>query len=163
MRRWKLSKRDRRKLLEEIKSRWPEVPLSSEPDVEVISDKKEGIEELYIIDGKPAFARIENKLIPLISYLLDVGVDWLPRIIVDEGAVRPLTRGANLMRPGIVSVEGEFNRGDIVVILEPVKRIPIAVHEALVDSSEVANMERGVVSKRLHYMGDRLWKYARSV
>ncbi len=163
MRRWRLSKRDKRRLFEEIRSKWPNAPLTGDEDVEVVSDRKSGIEELYIIEGRPAFARISGKLIPLINYLLDVGTGWLPRIIVDEGAVRPITRGANLMRPGIVSVEGDFEKGDIVVILEPLKKIPIAVHEALVSKVELESMEKGVVSKRLHYMGDRLWEYARKL
>ena len=163
MRRWRLSKRDRRRLLEEIRSAWPDAPITGNEDVEVISDRKSGIEELYIFNGRPAFVRISGKLIPLINYLLEVGAEWLPRIIVDEGAVRPITRGANLMRPGIVSVEGSFKPGDIVVILEPLKKIPIAVHEAVVSSEDIPGMERGVVSKRLHYMGDRLWEYARKL
>ncbi len=163
MRRWRLSKRDRRRLFEEIRSTWPNAPVTGDEDVEVVSDRKSGIEELYIIDGRPAFARVSGRLIPLINYLLEVGAEWLPRIVVDEGAVRPITRGANLMRPGIVSVEGSFKPGDVVVILEPLKKIPIAVHEAVVSSDELQGMERGVVSKRLHYMGDRLWEYARSL
>ncbi len=163
MRRWRLSKRDKRRLLSEIRGAWPDAPVSDDSDVEVISDKKEGVEELYLIDGKPAFARVEGRLVPLLNYLLEVGASWLPRIVVDEGAVKPITRGANLMRPGIVRWEGMFRKGDIVVILEPLKSIPIAVHEALVSSEELEQMEKGVVSRRLHYMGDRLWKYARSV
>lgn len=150
-------------MVDEIKSRWPSAPITGNEEVEVISDRKSGIEELYLFNGKPAFARIAGRLIPLVNYLLEVGTSWLPRIVVDEGAVRPITRGANLMRPGIVSVEGSFEKGDVIVILEPLKKIPIAVHEALVSSSDVERMERGVVSKRLHYMGDRLWEYARKL
>ncbi len=163
VRRWRLSKRDRKKLLEEVKSLWPDAPLDEDADIEVVSDKKEGIQELYIVNGKPAFVRIGDKLVPLINYLLEVGTEWIPRIVVDEGAVRPITRGANLLRPGIVRVEGSFARGNIVVILEPLKAIPIAVHEALVSREELESMEKGVVAKRLHYMGDRYWKYARSL
>ncbi len=163
VRRWKLSKKDKRRFLEEVRSVWPGVPLSDDVEVELVSDKKAGIQELYVIDGRPAFIRVEGRLVPLINYLLEVGVGWLPRVVVDEGAVRPITRGANLLRPGITRVEGSFEKGDLIVILEPLRGIPIAVHEALVSSAELEGMERGVVSKRLHYMGDRYWKYARSV
>ncbi len=163
MRRWKLSKKDRKRLIETILSKWPNAPISNNDDIEVVSDKREGVEELYLINGKPAFVKIGDKLVPLLNYLLEAGVEWLPRIIVDEGAVRPITRGANLLRPGIVAFEGDFRRGDIVVILEPLKRIPIAVHEAVVDRGEAESMEKGVVAKKLHYMGDRLWKYARKL
>ncbi len=163
VRRWKLSKKDKRRFLEEVKSAWPSAPLSNDIEVELISDKREGIQELYVVNGKPAFVRIEGRLVPLINYLLEVGTEWLPRVVVDEGAVRPITRGANLLRPGIVRVEGQFEKGDLIVILEPLRGIPIAVHEALVSSAELEGMEKGVVSKRLHYMGDRYWKYARSV
>ncbi len=161
MRRWKLSKKDRKRLVEEILEKWPQAPVDREATIEIVSDRKEGIEELYIINGKPAFIRVGEKLVPLITYLLEKGTDWLPRIVVDEGAVKPITRGANLLRPGILSFESDFSKGEIIVILEPLKRIPIAVHEALVDRSEAERMEKGVVSKRLHYMGDRIWKYVR--
>ncbi|HIP85292.1 MAG TPA: DUF1947 domain-containing protein [Pyrodictium sp.] len=157
MRRWMLSKRDRKKLEEELARFYPQYTLPKEAKVEyaIIEDI-----ELVIIDRLPAFIKIDDKYIPHLLYLLKKGYSWLPQIVVDSGAVKPISRGADLMRPGIMEIVGEFDTGTIVVILEPSRRLPIAVHRTLYGSRTIIGMERGRGSKRLHYVGDRYWKLA---
>ena len=41
-----------------------------------------------------------------------------PSITVDSGAVKFVVNGANIMRPGITKIEGDFASGDIVVVKE---------------------------------------------
>jgi len=157
MRRWMLSKRDRKKLEETLAKLYPQHTLPKDARVEyaIIEDI-----ELVIIDRLPAFIKFDDRYIPHLLYLLKRGYSWLPQIVVDSGAVRPISRGADLMRPGIVEIIGDFNADTIVVILEPSRRLPIAVHRTLYDSKTVINMEKGRVTKRLHYVGDKYWKLA---
>ena len=153
-----LSKRDRKKLEEILTRLYPQYTLPKNAKVEyaVIEDT-----ELVIIDRLPAFIKFDdNRYIPHLLYLLRRGYSWLPQVIVDNGAVRPISRGADLMRPGIVEIVGDFETNAIVVILEPSRKLPIAVHRTLYDSKTIIGMEKGRVTKRLHYVSDRYWKLA---
>ncbi len=115
--------------------------------------------EIVLCNGVPMLIRIGGRWVPHLKMLLKEPDRFhIPKIIVDEGAVKPIARGADLMRPGIVRVEGEFAAGDVVVVCEPTRALPLAVHEALYSLEEVMKMEKGRVTKRLHHLGDRYWK-----
>lgn len=66
------------------------------------------------------------------------------------------------MRPGIIEMD-EFKTGDVVVVVEPTRKLPLAVHQALYSSTEIASMEKGRVSKSLHHLGDRYWKLGEKI
>ncbi len=162
MRRWVLSKKDKRRLFERLRRLYPRLELRRDARVEAVV--VEGV-EAYMVDGVPAFYEAEGGLlVPLLFYLLRRGYEgWLPYIVVDSGAVKPISRGADLMRPGIVEVGGVFREGDVVVVVEPTRRLPLAVHRALRGSAEVEAMQRGRVSRCLHHVGDRYWKLFKSL
>lgn len=158
MRRWLLSKRDRKRLLRRLKELYPSLSVDSVERIELVVDEDV---HLYLFDSIPAFiedARLGERLVPHLLYLLRRGYEWLPVIVVDEGAVRPISRGADLMRPGIVEVRGEFVPGSIVLIVEPSRGLPLAVHESLYSSKEIMAMEKGKVSRSLHHVGDQYWR-----
>jgi len=163
LRRWLLSKKDRRLLVKTIR----ELYASFNPDrysrIEIVVEDDV---KLYVFDGIPAFIEareLGERSIPHLLFLLRRGYDWLPSVIVDQGAVRPISRGADLMRPGIVEIRSDFRKGDIVVVAEPTRGLPLAVHEALYDSSEIRAMEKGRVTRSLHHVGDRFWKLAEKI
>ncbi len=169
MRRWHLSKRDRRRLFEQLRQLYGSradrlTQLLGDATLEKLVEDDV---EMYLADGKPALIELvvddETIVIPHLLLLLDKGYDWLPFIVVDEGAVRPISRGADLMRPGIVEFSGDFSRGDVVVIVDPNHKLPLAVHRALYSRAEIESMERGRVTKSLHHVGDRFWKIGKSL
>ena len=41
---------------------------------------------------------------------------------VDEGAARALRQGKSLLPAGVVAVSGRFDRGDVVVVMDPAGR-----------------------------------------
>jgi len=48
------------------------------------------------------------------------GLSWRGSIVVDEGAVRALREGkASLLPAGVVAAQGDFQRGDVVAIVDP--------------------------------------------
>ena len=157
MRRWVLSKKDKKKLLKKIKEELPllDINIVKEGTVEYLTENNI---EMILVDSIPAFILLNNRIIPHLKFLLNKGVEWLPVVKVDEGAVGPISRGADLMRPGIVEIKNKFGSGDIVVIIEPRRELPLAVHEALFDSETIIGMKRGKVSKRLHHIGDMFWR-----
>ncbi len=124
---------------------------------------------LYIVDGKPLFAklklRIDNdvleKYIPLLTMFYLVNPDY-PYVKVDDGAVPKILNGADVMRPGIREIIGEFQKGDIVAVRDLRDRT-IAVTIALVSRSDCEKMQKGKVLKNIHYLGDKLSKVISSI
>lgn len=76
--------------------------------------------------------------------------------IIDQGAIRFVCNGADIMRPGVVS-HGEFALGDVVCVTEPGGRY-LAVGAALASGSDLDEMKRGNVIKNLHYISDKYWE-----
>lgn len=80
-----------------------------------------------------------------------------PVVTVDNGAVRFVCNGANIMRPGIVRIDGDFRAHDIVLIKEQKYGKPIAIGIALLPKSEIESATKGAVVTNLHYVGDKFW------
>jgi PUA domain protein len=127
----------------DVRARWEVVKLG----------KKEVV---YLVEGKPLAIEISGMLIPSIKALMD-GVAELPRVVVDAGAVKHVVNGADVMAPGIVRVEGDFTKGDLVVVVDERHGRPLCVGVALVNKSELASMTKGKVVENLHHVGDKLW------
>ena len=160
MRRWRLSKRDRKRLAARLAELYPRLPLDPKTEIELVVEDDI---KLYLLEGMPWMIEVGELLVPHLLYLIKRGYKgWLPSITVDQGAVRPISRGADLMRPGIIEMD-EFKTGDVVVVVEPTRKLPLAVHQALYSSTEIASMEKGRVSKSLHHLGDRYWKLGEKI
>ncbi len=160
VRRWIISKKDKRRFIESIKSLYGVELVTRDDKVEVLVENNT---RLFIVNGMPAFIEIEEKIVPHLKLLLRDSYDWLPSIVIDQGAVMPIARGADLMRPGIVRINRDFDKGDVVVIVEPSKLLPLAVHEALYSSAEIKEMDRGKVTRSLHYLRDKYWRLAENL
>jgi PUA domain protein len=75
---------------------------------------------------------------------------------VDDGAVPHIVNGADVMRPGIKEINGDFGDGDVVLIRD-LKGRYIAIGVSLVSASEMRSITKGKVVKVIHHLGDRLW------
>lgn len=85
-------------------------------------------------------------------------LNYMPYIVVDMGAVTHIVNGADIMRPGVREVCGDFNENDIIVIKDEKNKKPIAIGRALVSHEEFKSMTRGKFAENIHYIDDRLWK-----
>jgi PUA domain protein len=133
--------------------------LRAKPRIEMV---KTELAELLLSEGKPVFIRVDSgEVIP--TLLFDPLLSRLPAVMVDMGAVPHICNGADVMAPGVVKVEGGFQKGNVVVVVDEKHEKPIAVGEALLNSDEVERAERGKVVKNLHYVGDKTWKLFRSL
>jgi PUA domain protein len=65
------------------------------------------------------------------------------------------------MAPGIVRYEGEFIKGDIVLVLDEKHGKPLALGEILYGSEEAKSIRQGVVVKNIHYVSDKIWNFAK--
>ncbi len=129
-------------------------PLDFKAKWEVVKLSKS--EVVYLLDGRPLAIEVSGRLIPSIKALMD-GAAELPRVVVDSGAVKHVVNGADVMAPGIVRVEGDFVKGDLVVVVDEKHGMPLCVGVALVDKSELESMSKGKVIQNIHYVGDKLW------
>lgn len=115
----------------------------------------EGI-KVYLIDKKPVLASSNGILFP--TLLFSEVFSFLPKIVVNMGAVSYICNGADVMAPGIVRIEGQFDVDDFVLIIDERHGKPLAIGSALLDSATVKQTKHGKIVKNLHYVGDKLWK-----
>jgi len=111
--------------------------------------------KILIVNGTPILARLNSVLCPTLFFRKVF--PFLPRIIVDMGAIPHICNGADLMAPGIVQIHGNFNENDIVLIVDERHAKPLAIGVALFDAQHTRKQKRGKVVKNIHYVGDKLW------
>ncbi|MDV3277720.1 MAG: hypothetical protein LYZ69_04545 [Nitrososphaerales archaeon] len=86
-----------------------------------------------------------------------------PSATVDEGAIRFMLNGADVMRPGVRTFEPWGATGRTVVVKEEKKMRAIAVGQSTVSSDEAQTMSKGVCLKNLHHVGDRYWNLYKKI
>jgi PUA domain protein len=87
----------------------------------------------------------------------------LPKIVVDMGAVPYVCKGADIMAPGIVRIEGEFSRGDLVLVVDVKHGKMLVLGEALYDGESAKKVKKGAVVKSLHFVSDKIWETAKTL
>ncbi len=80
------------------------------------------------------------------------------RVVVDEGAMPYIMRGADVMKPGIVEADESIKAGDFVYVAVEGKLTPLAVGIALVDGVEMKG-GKGKAVKNIHHLKDKIWNY----
>ncbi|MEM1563697.1 MAG: DUF1947 domain-containing protein [Candidatus Bathyarchaeia archaeon] len=151
-----LKDKEAKKLLENIPKRLKiaiEKCFASAPKVEVV---EVDLGEVYLINGEPALFKGGENIYPTLLFKEVFG--FLPRVVVDMGAIPHICNGANVMAPGILRFEGEFVKGDIILVVDEKYGKPIAVGEILYNSEEVVEVKHGVVVKNIHHIGDKIWE-----
>ena len=117
--------------------------------------------EIYLVNGKPILVKIEEKIFP--TLIFEDAIKILPKIVVDEGATPYVCRGADVMRPGIIKIIGDFPQNSFVVVVEEKYQKPIALGLSLHSSQEIWMYERGKMVKNLHYVGDDVWNFLKNL
>ncbi|MEM2900090.1 MAG: RNA-binding protein [Thermoplasmata archaeon] len=153
--RHRLKQKEVKKLVEDLKLRLgrDSIPLDS------IVDRASASEyDLFFVDNQILAFEING-----IPFLTLKGIlKWQPErmfVEVDEGAVKFVANGADVMGPGIVSFDNSIKKGDVVFVRDAKHKRPLAVGLALKDASELAKKEKGKCVKNIHWLGDKLWNY----
>jgi len=146
-----LSKKEIKELNEKIKSQF---------NIEDFFDKRENLEQeanefTTIKRGNMPIFIVQENLIPTLKLLLER--QFLPIVTVDMGAVKFITSGADVMRPGIKEIS-QFSKDALVCIVDINNKKPLAVGKALFSSEEMAKQQSGKVIKNIHYVGDKIWQ-----
>jgi PUA domain protein len=111
--------------------------------------------EIFFFNGKPLLARSNGDLFPTLLFkeLLFI----LPKLVVDMGAIPYVCKGADVMVPGVISINGQFEINDVVIVVDERHGKTLAVGLALLRSENMKNVKNGKILKNLHYVGDKLW------
>jgi PUA domain protein len=151
-----ISKSETSTLLKTVSDRWEiECPKIKNLKVHQISN------EAQIITGKGIkILKINDDYLPFLSETETL--EKFPNVVVDMGAVKFMCKGANLMRPGIKKFT-EFEKDNLVCIIEESQHKFLAVGKAMVSSSELENMEKGEVIKNMHYISDKFWETGKTI
>jgi PUA-domain protein len=111
--------------------------------------------ELLLIDGRPLFFIIDSQ--PFFTVQGALELQPKKRLVtVDAGAVPFVVKGADIMKPGIVSADPDINEGDMVIIIEKTHGKPLAIGRALVSGDQMTE-NSGKAIKTIHRVGDKLW------
>ena len=129
-----------------------EALFGSKANVEVVEGEEA---TLYLIGGKPLLYKGEGKILPTLHFT--EFTSKAPKIVVDMGAVPYVCKGATVMAPGIVRVEGEFGKGEIVVVVDMKHGKALGLGETLMDAETARQTKKGPVVKTLHYVSDKIW------
>ncbi len=151
-----ISKSETAEMLSDIGSQWKiELPKIKNLKIFVLEDNA----ALIVGEGLTAL-KLGGTYLPFLSDTETL--QRFPSVTVDMGAVKFMCNGANVMRPGIRRFT-EFEKGQIVCVIEESQKKFLAVGRALVSSKDVESMNKGVVVENLHYISDRYWEIKKSL
>jgi PUA domain protein len=158
-----LKSKDIKQLIQQVTAQYGEqiadTMISSKAKVEWI--KIDNNEELYAIDNVLAFWVSEGKYIPLLSYLLKKPLP-IKAVKVDAGAIKFVSGGADVMRPGITTIDPSIQVDDIILIQDGVHSRTLAVGKALFDGPTMEKMDKGKVIKSVHSLKDSIWEFSKT-
>lgn len=116
------------------------------------------INDLILIDGEISILMLKGKPYPTIKAGLSKGINE-KYVVVDMGAVKFMTNGADVMAPGIVDADKSIKEGDVVFIIEESHKKPLAVGISLTSGEEMIEENSGKSVKTIHYIGDEIWDF----
>lgn len=110
---------------------------------------------LLFVNNIPSFIK-KGYWIPHLKLLQQQKI--LKEVIVDMGAVKFITNGADVMRPGIVGFAEGVLKDELVAIVDQTHHKPLAVGQMLFAGEEANAQKQGKIIKNLHWVGDEVWK-----
>lgn len=126
--------------------------FGTKPKIESVETK---IAKFVFINEKPTITVSDGSFLPLLSS--SEVLSRLPKLVVNMGAVPHVCNGADVMAPGVVRIQGDFDKGDFALVVDERHGKPLAVGVALTDAQTVRDLKQGKILKNVHYVGDRLW------
>ena len=135
-----------------------EALFGSKATVEVVESE---VGSIYLVEGNPILFKAENRVLPTLHFT--EYIRGAPKIVVDMGAVPYVCKGATVMAPGIVRVEGNFAKGDLVVVADVKFGKTLALGESLLDAETAKQTKKGPVVKTLHFVSDKIWDYTKTL
>ncbi|MHA1520629.1 MAG: PUA domain-containing protein [Promethearchaeota archaeon] len=160
-----LKSKDIKKLLHRLETQLPIPP----EEVKKILSPKDRVEwiklgenqELYAINNVLTFWLRDDIFIPLLSFLLKHDLPY-HRVKVDQGAIKFVSKGADVMRPGVIAFDLNIQTGDIVLIEDPQHGRILSVGQAMYSTTEMEAMTKGKIIKAVHSLTDQIWAFSKN-
>ena len=151
-----ISKSETAEVLKEISSQWKiDLPKIKNLKFHQIDD------EIIIVKGDGLTAiKKDDTYLPFLSEISIL--EKFPYVMVDMGAVKFMCNGANVMRPGITK-HSEFEKDQIVCVVEESKHKFLAVGRACVSSKDMDSLSKGEIVKNMHYISDKFWESSKLI
>ena len=153
--RHRLKTKDIKDIEEEINNIFSDVNFDKKSSIEIADVDQY---KIIFIENKPCFMFYNDEIFFTLQGLLF----FHPKqnfVVVDMGAVKFVTEGADVMTPGIVDADQNIKEDQQVWICDEKNRKPLAVGIAIIDGSRMINEDKGRAIKTIHWVGDRLWKF----
>lgn len=159
MKKWVLSRRDSLDIVQRIESSLG-VKLNLGHSVHAnCQEPADGV--VFVNFDGITFVQSGETFVPFLGSLEALAL--FPSATVDEGAIKFMLNGADVMRPGVRRFDQWGDVGRMVVVKEEKKGRAIVVGTSTVASKEAEAMTKGVCLKNLHYVGDRYWTLHKQV
>ena len=159
MKKWVLSRRDSAETISKIESSLGltlNLPKSAQAQC---SEPGEGT-VFVVLDGFE-FVQAGENFFPYLGSQATLAL--FAQAFVDEGAIKFLLNGADVMRPGIRKFDDWGPAGKMVVVREEKKGRAIAVGPSAVASAEAQGMTKGGCIRNVHHLGDKYWNMHKSL
>jgi PUA-domain protein len=160
-RRYFLKEKEAKALLgktsERIRINWEQI-FKGKANFEVVETE---FAQIFLVNGKPVLVKEGETVYPTLVFNEFITV--APKVTVDMGAVPYVCKGANVMAPGIRRFEGDFKKGDFVLITDEKHGKAIAVGEILYNAEEAKKIKQGIIIRNIHFVGDKTWNFIKSL
>ena len=114
--------------------------------------------DFILVNGEPYIIMIDNKPYPTLKAALNENLN-AKTAVVDMGAVKFMTNGADVMSPGITKADENIQEGNVVLVVEESHHKPLVVGISLITGPEMEENDKGKAIKTLHYIGDDIWEF----
>jgi PUA domain protein len=159
LKKWVLSRHDSVEMIGKIESSLQvslNLPKSAQASCE---EPGEGV--VFVHLDHLTFVRSGDAFIPFLGSPATLAL--FPSAVVDEGAIKFMLNGADVMRPGVKKYDSWGAAGKTVIVKEEKKMRAIAVGQSVITSEEAAQMSKGVCIKNLHHVGDKFWNLYKTI
>ncbi len=85
----------------------------------------------------------DDKDIKSIIHPVERLLEHLPKIVIRDSAVDALCHGANLAIPGVVEIDSDIKKGDMIAVLT-MKNEGVAIANSLMSTKEIIQKDKGV-------------------
>jgi len=149
-----LSKSEIKELNEKIKKQFNVDNFFDKKDKVVLL--KENDSKSILENKKENFFYLGEMLVPNLKLIIQK--NFLKKIIVDLGAIKFVTNGADVMRPGIKEIGEGIKKDEVILVMDEKHHKPLAICKALYDTEDMLAKKEGKVLQNLHYVGDKRWR-----
>lgn len=151
--RHRLKDRDVKELSTDLQLRFDDDFLKGAQSVDIGS-----VEEftVLLVDDHIDFLMINNKVVFTLQGLMRHQLKT-KYVVIDMGAISFITKGADVMAPGITDADPLIKKDDFVWICDEKHRKPLATGISLMNGEEMKTKQPGKAVKTLQYVGDRFW------